>query len=66
MHTDMWALIALSKPDIHANWPCSRRFFAMGFALDPRHHADGKVGLVTPNQTIVLELATGEFHHVPA
>lgn len=66
MKVDMWTLMGLGTADIYKRWPSTRRFIDQGFVPDPRYHADNRIGLASLNQTIVLDLATGDLDHVCA
>ena len=57
-------LMNMSQPDISAKFPMTRRFFAQGFKVSPRFHADDVVGLESLNQTLQLNVRTGEFASV--
>jgi len=54
-------LMNAAQEDIAAKFPVTRRYFAQGFKVSPRFHADNIVGLETLNQIIRLDLLTGDF-----
>jgi len=59
-----WDLMLATKHEIYAKYPASRRFFDSGFELDPRNHADNRLGLISLQQVITLDLITGDFKPV--
>lgn len=61
---DMWTLFNMGKGEARAKYPVVRRFLDQGFELDPREHQPGKLGLASLNQTIRLDLLTGDLEHV--
>lgn len=61
---DWLALMNAAQPEIAAKFPVTRRYFAQGFKVSPRFHADDIVGLETLNQTIRLNLITGDLELV--
>jgi len=61
MKTDFWTLFNMKKDEVFRQFPATRRFLAQGFDLDPRHHRDNQLCLVSVNQTLRLDLASGEI-----
>lgn len=57
----VWTLIAMTRQQMAQEFPDLRRFFDCGFDLDPKNHADGVVGLVSPMQALRINLENGEF-----
>lgn len=60
MVSDMWTLMALKADEVRAKYPVARRFIDLGFQLDPRNHADNLLALTSLNQSIRLNLTSGD------
>lgn len=59
--TSVWTLLSMNESQMSEAFPDLRRFFQCGFALDRKNHADGIVGLISPMQTLRVNLETGDF-----
>lgn len=59
--TDWFTLFNMSKDDVMKKFIPTRRFLNNGFELDPRYHRNGKVCVTSPNQTILVDVLTGDF-----
>lgn len=57
-------LVSIDAPTAYALFPCARRFINLGFQVDPLLHEDGKLGLKSVNQTLRLDLETGDVECV--
>ena len=63
MSINWHSLMQMKEPEVAARWPNTRRWFAQGFRLSPRHHAEGMIGLESLNQTIRLNVLNGDFEN---
>lgn len=63
MPTDMWSLMNMAKADVRRKFPVARRFLDQGFDLDPKHHQNDELALISPNQNLRLNLVTGDINH---
>lgn len=59
--SDFWTLMNMSKDDVYKHFIPTRRWILNGFQLDPRFHKNGKVALATPNQSVLVDVNTGDF-----
>ena len=58
---DFWTLLGLTDEEAAKRFPATRRFFANGFKLNSQFHGDNTLGLSSPNQSIQLNIITGDF-----
>lgn len=57
-------LTRITRGEAFDKFPNARRFINLGFELDPLLHEDGKLGLKSRNQTLRLDLETGDVECV--
>ena len=57
----VWTLASMNESQMAEAFPDLRRYFQCGFVLDARNHGDGIVGLISPLQSLRINLENGDF-----